>query len=329
MPEGLLEGEPETDRRAWFDDIAATLGAPHLHAVPMLVVEVRTGRIIGSTPAAEALLGGPPGPHLSDLVARGTLSGPALGAFRDRTRSWLASLDPATTLEEADAWSDEVRIHRGGTASTVRLDVLCHRRPLHGGEIAVVTLTAVSTDATAPAPPDRTTPELWSILDANARIVAVDPGWSVLWADPERTVGSLVSLLVHPEDLAEVLPISHELFAGRLPQSTYTVRLAADDGRWVPVEVTHRALLTGGDLLVMASNRIVDESRRLILPGMLTAREVEVVRALFDGQRVAQIAERHGTSVHTVRNQLRSVYRKLGATSQADLLARFHRPAAV
>ena len=106
------------------------------------------------------------------------------------------------------------------------------------------------------------------------------------------------------------------------------MRLAADDGRWVPVEAQHRVMETADERFIVTSNRIVDASRRLILPGELSQREVAVVAALFDGLRVAQIAERHGTSVHTVRNQLRSVYRKLGATGQADLLARFHRPVA-
>lgn len=327
MADERVVDEPEPRLQDWFDDIAATLRAPHLAALAMVAIELKSGRLIEATPAARAFLDEPTPGSIDELAERGTVAAPDLDRFRRRARRWLVDLDLQSSVENATTWNDEVRLHSGGTTRSVQLHVLLHRRPRYG-ELAVVTLTSTEQpdDPTAPEHPERPTRTLWSILDAHSRVVAVDPGWEALWSDPQRTIGTLVSVLVHPDDLAEILPVAHELFGGRLPCSSYTVRLATDDGLWVPVHVEHRAMVTDGDLLVVAQNRIVDQSRRMILPGELTQREQEVVGALFDGLRVSQVAERHSVSVHTVRNQLRSVYKKLGATGQADLLARFHRP---
>jgi len=53
----------------------------------------------------------------------------------------------------------------------------------------------------------------------------------------------------------------------------------------------------------------------------LTEREREVVRGLRLGYTNGEIAASLGTSVNTVRNQLRSVFRKLGATTRAEAVA--------
>jgi DNA-binding CsgD family transcriptional regulator len=53
----------------------------------------------------------------------------------------------------------------------------------------------------------------------------------------------------------------------------------------------------------------------------LTEREREVVRGLRLGYTNGEIAVSLGTSVNTVRNQMRSVFRKLGATTRAEAVA--------
>lgn len=60
----------------------------------------------------------------------------------------------------------------------------------------------------------------------------------------------------------------------------------------------------------------------------LTAREREIVRGLRLGYTNRDIAVSLGTSVNTVRNQMRSVFRKLGATTRAEAVALSlgHRP---
>ena len=52
----------------------------------------------------------------------------------------------------------------------------------------------------------------------------------------------------------------------------------------------------------------------------LSPREMEVVRLLLQGHRVVSIASELGVSEHTVRNHLKSIFRKLGIHSQADLV---------
>ena len=54
----------------------------------------------------------------------------------------------------------------------------------------------------------------------------------------------------------------------------------------------------------------------------LSKRECEVVSAIIEGWRIAQIAPRLYISVHTVRNHLKAAYRKLDVHSQRELIAR-------
>jgi len=54
----------------------------------------------------------------------------------------------------------------------------------------------------------------------------------------------------------------------------------------------------------------------------LTRRERDVVQCLLEGERVISIAERLDLSPHTVRNHLKSIFRKLDVHSQAELVKR-------
>lgn len=60
------------------------------------------------------------------------------------------------------------------------------------------------------------------------------------------------------------------------------------------------------------------------VPGVetLTSRELEIVRGIEDGLSYKLIASRHDISLDTVRNHIRSVYRKLHINSKGELLAR-------
>ena len=53
----------------------------------------------------------------------------------------------------------------------------------------------------------------------------------------------------------------------------------------------------------------------------LTAREMEVVRGIEDGLSYKLIADRHAVSIDTVRNHIRTVYRKLQINSKGELMA--------
>lgn len=52
----------------------------------------------------------------------------------------------------------------------------------------------------------------------------------------------------------------------------------------------------------------------------LTSRELEIVRLLLSNGRVSSIADWLSISPHTVRNHLRSIFRKLGVHSQVELI---------
>jgi DNA-binding CsgD family transcriptional regulator len=54
----------------------------------------------------------------------------------------------------------------------------------------------------------------------------------------------------------------------------------------------------------------------------LTLREREVLASVVNGWRVSQIAPKLFISVHTVRNHLKSIYRKLDIHSQRELIER-------
>jgi DNA-binding CsgD family transcriptional regulator len=56
----------------------------------------------------------------------------------------------------------------------------------------------------------------------------------------------------------------------------------------------------------------------------LSSRERDVVRPLLAGIRVASIARRLNISPHTVRNHLQSVFRKVGVSSQGELIEKLH-----
>ena len=73
---------------------------------------------------------------------------------------------------------------------------------------------------------------------------------------------------------------------------------------------------------------VVDEAEPLPAPPVervarrhsLTAAETALLAALVEGDTLADFAERRGVSVHTARNQLKSVFDKTGARRQAELL---------
>jgi len=52
---------------------------------------------------------------------------------------------------------------------------------------------------------------------------------------------------------------------------------------------------------------------------MLTPRERQIVSAILDGQTNKEIADRFGISDQTVKNQLRTLYAKLGVSGRLQL----------
>ncbi|MDX2051288.1 MAG: LuxR C-terminal-related transcriptional regulator [Polyangiaceae bacterium] len=62
--------------------------------------------------------------------------------------------------------------------------------------------------------------------------------------------------------------------------------------------------------------------REVETPEGLTEAEREVVRAVLEGRRNAEIARARGAASSTVANQLQSIYRKLGVSNRRELIQR-------
>ena len=58
---------------------------------------------------------------------------------------------------------------------------------------------------------------------------------------------------------------------------------------------------------------------------LLTRRETEVVTAMLKGGRINSIASSFNIAPNTVRNHLKSIFKKLGVRSQAELVQNFKR----
>ncbi len=78
-----------------------------------------------------------------------------------------------------------------------------------------------------------------------------------------------------------------------------------------------------GDTLLVGSYPLLDESRI----SALTEAERKVLVHLLRGSTYADIAQRRQTSVHTVANQVQSIFRKLSVKSRAELASRLQYPA--
>jgi DNA-binding CsgD family transcriptional regulator len=72
----------------------------------------------------------------------------------------------------------------------------------------------------------------------------------------------------------------------------------------------------GEDQYVVFSLRLPEP----VVPPNLTAAEQVVVREVLAGRSNSEIAATRGTSTHTVANQLRSVYTKLGISGRVELV---------
>ena len=81
--------------------------------------------------------------------------------------------------------------------------------------------------------------------------------------------------------------------------------------------------LVGG----LAFRFVIDGERLTCLlhpasPAPLTAAEAAVAELVCDGRTLAQIAQRRGVSVNTIKSQLRQVFRKLEVDSRVALVRR-------
>jgi PAS domain S-box-containing protein len=199
----------------------------------------------------------------------------------------------------------------------------------------------------------------WVVIgmaDENWRVAAISAdARRELGCKREHLEGAAVMSVVHPGDLPELLTgLAHVHATGR--EAAVRVRVRRADGtylwcraRLAKVDQTSRFLFTLRPLtsrplpnadrirdLELRLARIAAEVRQANLtwtpegaasvadiPGAteLTSREWEVLIGLAKGHRVPRIAADLNLTDGTVRNHLSKVFRKLGVSSQSELLA--------
>jgi DNA-binding CsgD family transcriptional regulator len=109
-------------------------------------------------------------------------------------------------------------------------------------------------------------------------------------------------------------PVRLELRDRRGELAAFLLTEMPSDDRWRP----HGQVWAG--FAVGPTDPVSPEGRAIDLPSALSKREREVVTLMLDGYRVPQIAARLYLSPNTVRNHLRSIFRKTGTHSQAKLI---------
>jgi DNA-binding CsgD family transcriptional regulator len=108
-------------------------------------------------------------------------------------------------------------------------------------------------------------------------------------------------------DLGAVMTAKHACYEGESQVRAQLTRIA--------LELQIASVMAGN---IPAAN---PELRHPVLDE-LSKREREVLARLVEGQRVPSIAEQLFISQHTVRNHLKSIFRKLDVGSQAELIER-------
>ena len=93
---------------------------------------------------------------------------------------------------------------------------------------------------------------------------------------------------------------------------------AWEHGRTLPLEGAVEIAL---QVLQSQNQRATAMTRKIERPSGLSPREIEVLRLLTRGMTSKQIAAELVTSVHTVNNQIASIYAKIGANGKADAIA--------
>jgi len=75
-------------------------------------------------------------------------------------------------------------------------------------------------------------------------------------------------------------------------------------------QIVHKRTQKAGALAVALRSRFA-----------LSGAETDIAPALAEGRGVAQISRARGVALHTVRSQLKAIFHKTGARSQAQLVA--------
>jgi DNA-binding NarL/FixJ family response regulator len=143
-----------------------------------------------------------------------------------------------------------------------------------------------------------------------------------LWADTLRGIASQAIsvrtiLLANGIDMGQVTTALHSGAAGVVPKDSAPDLLfksidAVMAGEcWIGTEASSRS--------VSASVRRLDHERRHALGFGLTRRELDIIRAVLDGDTNREIAVRLSISENTVKRHLMHTFNKMGVSSRVEL----------
>ena len=162
-------------------------------------------------------------------------------------------------------------------------------------------------------------------LDASGALLYLSSSWPRLTGrDLDASLGRSLLEFVHHGDRARVSEALAE--ASVEPHRVHPVRLLAAGGRTRVSEVWVYGRRPGVTAVGASGLVRVDESvdASAFDPGsaldLLSRRELQIVDGLRRGRRVRGIAADLYLSEHTVRNHLKRIFRKVGVSSQAELV---------
>lgn len=298
---------------AWPESVSDWTNALASASWALLVGDSSTGQILTSSAATEGLLGRSAPRFLSDLVDDGILARPdykvlnnIVGSPVDCAVSCTVQLHPL----RRKSWAANIHV-TSFTGLDQRPTFFCLIEAANKLEVPIETLSF--------------TEPMVLICDENFIIRWIDPSLESIGINGDSQIGANALTTIHPSDLLTVLSKVRALKSGELNRAVVTVRVIGPRSLWSFVRLRIDRLV-GERPAIMIQVR-PGRSKREVLPELaLSPRELVAVSGLFEGLRIRQLAERHGVSEKTIRNQLSSAYHKLDVSSQGDLLERYDPP---
>ncbi len=140
--------------------------------------------------------------------------------------------------------------------------------------------------------------------------------WRLLTATG-REIPALIKLIPMRGTQASAVPLIWLIVPDRAP----VAKEDADPARQSQLEEGLRRIAAELERIGVATNAASVRNKAAVPElGRLSPRETEVLDRLLEGHRVTSIAEQLEVSEHTVRNHLKSMFRKLSVHSQAELV---------
>jgi PAS domain S-box-containing protein len=326
----------------------------HRSTLPIATFDLDDKRIVDANAAAREAIGIPPGgrlPQSLDEVIDPTQRQYSVDALHALAEGAIVAFESRRSLVCADGTRFDARIW-------VRS---LHKLRVHAALIVFVRFGSDDAqDISGQLPAARlqfSGPVVVGELDLEMRLVHCSPDIRELLGEPaDGLLGRPLVERIHPDDVATFLLGLGRALADAQGAAMHTRLLTANGeyagvrlvvtptdgatGTRLAVVLTPEAHLSADDarvgelerhlwrigLEVQASGvvtgiqRVPDPSQ---VPGLaeLSPRQWDIVTRLLRGERVPEIARAMFVSQSTVRNQLGTIYRKVGVHSQAELLA--------